>query len=386
MIKVKSEDEILACINDENVKYLHSGQISKYIFPMKRKLAHKKKITHLIVRIFIMAITPDNKILYLVQKRSKNKKGYPKYFTDSASGHVLYDNNLELECIRKNALRELEEEFGIHPKAIKKNIFHSLEVEKDNFTKEIAYVFLGLVNYDVNLHPNPNELDVKGSRFYTESELKEILKNEKVVHYSKKIWGKLLLSNIKSLFFKEKGDIKKDIALFIGRFQPFHLGHLLLIEKILKTFKKLKIGIGSAQLSHTENDPFTSEERKQFIISTLQSKQISKEKYEIIEIPDIFNSEKWIAHVQSLVGEFNVLFSNSDWVRNLAQNEGIIVANKEFFDKEKYNGTNIRNLIKKGNNLWKNLVPKEVVKKIIELDGINRIKQLSTISIHESGK
>ncbi|GAH39913.1 unnamed protein product, partial [marine sediment metagenome] len=77
------EKEILACIADNNIRFLHSGQTSKYIFPVEREEAHEKKISHLITRLFIVSITPDKKILYLVQKRGKNKKSFPEYFTDS---------------------------------------------------------------------------------------------------------------------------------------------------------------------------------------------------------------------------------------------------------------------------------------------------------------
>ena len=60
------EEEILACIKEENIKFLESGQISKYVFPIPRKEAHLKKIPHLIVRVFIIAITPNGEIRYLV--------------------------------------------------------------------------------------------------------------------------------------------------------------------------------------------------------------------------------------------------------------------------------------------------------------------------------
>ena len=57
---MNSNKEILACIDKENIKYLHSGQISKFVFPMERSKAHKEKIPHLIIRFFIMAINPKN--------------------------------------------------------------------------------------------------------------------------------------------------------------------------------------------------------------------------------------------------------------------------------------------------------------------------------------
>ena len=52
--------EVIACISDENIKFLHSGQIEKYVFPMYREEAHKKGISHLIIRLFVITITPKN--------------------------------------------------------------------------------------------------------------------------------------------------------------------------------------------------------------------------------------------------------------------------------------------------------------------------------------
>jgi len=38
---------------------------------------------------------------------------------------------------------------------------------------------------------------------------------------------------------------KSKIALFIGKFQPFHKGHLFALRQVLKKFDKVIIGIGS---------------------------------------------------------------------------------------------------------------------------------------------
>ena len=374
------EKEILACIDNKNLKYLQSGQISKYIFPVSRKEAHQKNITHLIVRFFIMAITPENEFLYLVQKRGKTKESFPEYYTDSASGHVDYEKNLNLIKIKKNATRELEEEFGIPRKGIQKIIFYDLDEEKDNFTSEIAFIFFGLVNYNIKLHPNPKELESDGSKFYTKLQLEKLLENQKSVDYSKKIWKKLIKTDIKDLFEIEKdsqSNKKEDIALFIGRFQPLHHGHIYVIRNILKSFNTLKIGIGSSQLSNVKNDPFTNDERKQFINAALKKREISSKKYKIYNIPDIFNAKKWCDHVISIVGEFDVVFSNSSFIRQLFQNKGIKVGRRLVIFKNKFNATNIRNLIAKDDKSWLKLVPKEVYNLIQKFNGVERIKSLN---------
>ncbi len=367
------EEEILACIRYDNIKYLHSGQISKYIFPIKRKEAHLKKLCHLITRFFIISENPEGEILFLVQKRGKRKEPFPEYFTDSSSGHVIWSRNLNLNEIKKNAIRELEEEFGIPPKAIKKMVFYNLFVEED----EVAYVFFGIIDSSIDLEPDSKELDVKDSKFYNRTEFESLLENEKNIEITKKIWKKLIDTDIKSLFKKDNGQVeskKKEIALFIGRFQPLHHGHIYVLKNILKSYKKVKIGIGSSQLSNTINDPFTSEERKKFIKVALDKRRISSKQFEIYEIPDIFNAKKWVDHVISIVGEFNSVFSNSQWVRELFFNKEIKVTKKATIFNKKYNGNNIRNLILRNNKKWRTLVPKEVVELIEEFNGINRIK------------
>jgi len=146
------------------------------------------------------------------------------------------------------------------------------------------------------------------------------------------------------------------------------------INKILKLHNLLKIGIGSSQLSHTVNDPFTSDERKQFLIAALKKREISPDLYKIFEIPDIFNAQKWPTHVSSIVGEFDIVYSNSDWVRQLFQRNKIKIGKKLVIFKNKFNGSHIRKLMIKGDKGWVRLIPKEVVDLIIKFNGIDRIK------------
>jgi nicotinamide-nucleotide adenylyltransferase len=374
-------EEILACILDKNIKFLHSGQIAKYVFPMNREKAHQKEMSHLVIRFFIVSFTSKEQILYLVQKRSKFKESFPNYYTDSASGHVMYKTDLKLKDIEEEAKRELEEEFGIPSKSIEKLLFYDLISEEDKKSTEVAYVFLGLVKHNIYLNPDPNELEIKESRFYDKSEMLNLLKNEKLIDQSKQIWKKLLNMDLAAKFGLDIRKTKnktseKDIALFIGRFQPLHHGHIFILNKILKSYKKLKIGIGSSQLSKIKSDPFTYEERLNFISSALKERGINPNKFEIFPIPDIFNANKWVAHVISIVGEFNTIFSNSDWVRQLFQNKEINVGKKIEIFKKKYNGSNVRKLISKENKNWTSLVPKEVVDLIEDFNGVERIKTL----------
>ncbi|MBD3256253.1 MAG: nicotinamide-nucleotide adenylyltransferase [Candidatus Lokiarchaeota archaeon] len=378
-------EEILACIKEEDIKYLESGQISKYIFPKERSKAHKENIPHLITRLFALQINSDNEVFYLIQKRSEERKSFPGFYTDSASGHVVFEKGLEFDDIKRNALRELEEEFGISPNKAEKVKFYRLEKEKDNLTKEIAYIFLVLLENDLKLNPDPEEVEVSKSKFYRKEQLIKLLDKKDAVDYSKKIWSEILDLDLFEYFNLDQGsqknkEEKKNIALFIGRFNPLHHGHIYVMKNILDDFQVLKIGIGSAQLDHTKNDPFTGDERKKFIEAALKKRGYSSKRYEIHKIPDIFNADKWVNHVVSIVGDFDVVFSNSDWVRKLFENADYEVGRKIVIFKKKFSGSRIRELIRNDKKEWRNLVPNEVIDLMKEYDGIERINTLASNS------
>ena len=65
-------------------------------------------------------------------------------------------------------------------------------------------------------------------------------------------------------------------GLFIGRFQPFHFGHLQDIKNAMKEVDELIIGIGSCNEEHTKENPFTVKERVDIINLVLADNKIKK--------------------------------------------------------------------------------------------------------------
>jgi len=165
-------------------------------------------------------------------------------------------------------------------------------------------------------------------------------------------------------------------GIFIGRFQPPHKGHIELIKQILQEVDELIIGIGSAQESHTLENPFTAGERELMLIKALAEEKVDLSKIHIIPIPDVNNNAIWVSHVVSLSPPFHVVYSGNPLVRRLFKEAGYETRTPPMIKRRIYWGTEIRERMLKGKN-WQNLVPRAVVEVIEEINGIERLKELS---------
>lgn len=162
-------------------------------------------------------------------------------------------------------------------------------------------------------------------------------------------------------------------ALFIGRFQPFHKGHLKVIKDLSKKYDEVIIGIGSSQYRDTIDNPFSFEERKMMIERSLEKNSIKN--YRIVSIPDIHNPPKWVDHVLSIVSDFDVVVSNNSFTKKLFEERNYKVEGTKMYRKDVYSGKEIRKRIK-NDEKWKHLLPKPVIDLILEVDGVKRIKNL----------
>lgn len=158
----------------------------------------------------------------------------------------------------------------------------------------------------------------------------------------------------------------------IGRFQPFHSGHLRLIEHIAEDVDELVIGIGSADASHTRRNPFTAGERVMMVRKTLEPYDITDY---VVPIEDLERNSVWVSHVQSMAPEFDVAYSNNSLVVRLFSEAGIEVRQTRMFDREDLKGSEIRKQMIEG-EVWRQYVPEPVQDVIEEVDGVGRLHQI----------
>lgn len=144
-------------------------------------------------------------------------------------------------------------------------------------------------------------------------------------------------------------------GLMIGRFQPFHLGHLEALQFALTKVDKLWIGLGSSNKPAQKNNPFSAEERKEMILSSIDNS--IKEKISIYFIPDLDCHIKWIEKIDIIVPKFDIVFSNDELTKHLYSKKDVKVIPIPFLKRDVLSGTNIRELII-NDQKWDDLVPK----------------------------
>jgi nicotinamide-nucleotide adenylyltransferase len=169
-------------------------------------------------------------------------------------------------------------------------------------------------------------------------------------------------------------------ALFIGRFQPFHLGHLAVIKKAIKENDRLFIGIGSSEANFLPANPFTCSERFRMLEAALDEAKIPRDKYEIVTVRNIDNFALWVQHLALYIPPFDKVYTGSDTVKYLFEAHNRTSKNPyEIIDigylkkTLEISGTQIRKLmLKKG--AWQKLTPKSVASLIEKWDGVSRLK------------
>jgi nicotinamide-nucleotide adenylyltransferase len=163
-------------------------------------------------------------------------------------------------------------------------------------------------------------------------------------------------------------------ALFIGRFQPFHNGHLRVVQSLSSKYDELIIGIGSSQDRETVENPFSEEERVWMITHSLDAAGIHN--YRIIAIPDIHDPPRWVAHVRALVPDFDVAIANNPFTKGLFVKKGYPVEGTPSFEGSRFSGKEIRRRMLH-DEPWDDLVPDAVRNIIQDIDGVQRIKTIA---------
>ena len=162
-------------------------------------------------------------------------------------------------------------------------------------------------------------------------------------------------------------------GLLIGRFQPFHLGHLDAVLFGLSRVENLFICIGSSNKSNERKNPFSAKERREMIVTSIEPSIADRIK--IFDVPDVGDHEKWTFEIDKTVPKYDIVFTNDEFTRTLFEKREISVISVILKDREKFSGTNIRNLIAYDRN-WRDLVPQGTRNVLDSINAKERLKNM----------
>jgi nicotinamide-nucleotide adenylyltransferase len=167
--------------------------------------------------------------------------------------------------------------------------------------------------------------------------------------------------------------VKVKRGLFVGRFQPYHVGHHAAIKRILKEVDELVIVIGSSKESYTMENPFTSGERVEMINLALREEGLNG-RCHIIPVEDIYENALWVSRVISFCPAFEVTYTNNPLVKQLFEDTGFGVR-KVISKNGKVESSRIRNAMMKGKS-WEKHVPAVVAEYLKSIKATRRINAI----------
>ena len=161
----------------------------------------------------------------------------------------------------------------------------------------------------------------------------------------------------------------------MGRYQPFHLGHMALAEQAMAECDDIIIAVTSAQYNYLEKDPFTVGERIEMIRNAMRESGADPGRYMILGLENQHNVATWPAYLKAALPSFQRVYSGNPYVAMLLQDHGTEVVQPKMLDRERFNATALRRMMASGGG-WRSRVPPAVARFIESVGGENRIRTI----------
>lgn len=92
-----------------------------------------------------------------------------------------------------------------------------------------------------------------------------------------------------------------DVLAFIGRFQPFHMGHKAVVDEALKRAKKVALVLGSHDQPRNTRNPFTTSERIEMITAVYPNEVADGRIVFVPQADWTYSLDRWIMETQAKV-------------------------------------------------------------------------------------
>ena len=87
-----------------------------------------------------------------------------------------------------------------------------------------------------------------------------------------------------------------DTAIYIGRFEPVHNGHMALLQRALDSARQVIVVVGSAWQARSPKNPFTWQEREAMLRAALP--EADRGRVQVLPIRDYYNEAVWVQAVR----------------------------------------------------------------------------------------
>ncbi len=91
--------------------------------------------------------------------------------------------------------------------------------------------------------------------------------------------------------------VPPSVSVVVGRFQPFHRGHLALLHKALEISPRCIVVIGSAGQARTPKNPFTAAERAEMVRLALP--EAERDRVQFLPVRDYYDEARWVQAVRT---------------------------------------------------------------------------------------
>jgi nicotinamide-nucleotide adenylyltransferase len=133
------------------------------------------------------------------------------------------------------------------------------------------------------------------------------------------------------------------------------------------------LGIGSAQLSHTRENPFTAGERMEMALRAVEEAGLDR----VIPVPllDIDRHGLWVRYLENLLPPFQRVYTNNPLTRLLFEEAQYEVVSPSWQERELLEGTAIRHEMVTG-TAWEARVPRAVRAYLLQIHAPERLRLL----------
>ena len=164
-------------------------------------------------------------------------------------------------------------------------------------------------------------------------------------------------------------------GLVVGRFQPFHNGHLALIRHAIERCGSVVVAIGSANAKPGSRNPFTAAERRQ-MVEAVFPRETAAGVLTCVEVPDLHDPPRYARHALQLTGPVDAVFGNDEATLVLFEREGLRVESPGLVDRSSFEASALRALIAADDQAWRKSVPPAVVQLLLKWDAARRLRGL----------